>query len=388
VASPLTTTAIVVAAGTGRRLGAGPKSLLPLGRSTVLERALRGVLAPAEVHRAVVVAPADAVAPVERLAAAFPKVAAVVPGGPERQDSVVAGLAAAADAEWVVVHDAARPLVSAGLVRRVLLAARETGAATAAVPARDTVKVVSGGLVRQTLDRETVWLVQTPQAFRAALLRDAHARAQREGRRASDDAALVEAYGGSVRVTEGEALNFKVTTAEDLALAEALLRQPDRGGERRHGIGYDAHRLAPGRRLVLGGVEIPFDRGLTGFSDADVVLHAAMDALLGAAGLPDIGQHFPSSDDRFRDADSAELMRDVVVRVRQAGYAPVYLDTIILAEAPRLAPYLAAIRRTIAALLELEESAVSVKATTTDGLGAIGRGEGIAAQAIATLARR
>ncbi len=382
------TVAILLAAGRGGRMGAVPKPFLTLGRRTVLERALRAVVDPTEVHAAVVVAPPDHLDAARMLAAAFPKVSAVVPGGEERQDSVAAGLAAVTRAEWVVVHDAARPLASADLVRRVLQAAHETGAATAALPARDTVKVVTEGVVRQTLDRETIWLTQTPQAFRASLLRAAHERAARQGVRATDDAALVEAFGGTVRVAEGEVLNLKVTTPEDLALAEAVVRQQEGPGERRTGIGLDAHRLVPGRRLVLGGVGIPFDRGLGGHSDADAVLHAVMDALLGAAGLPDIGQHFSPEDDRYRGADSRGLLQEVVARVRQAGFLPAQVDVVVLAEAPRLAPYLPAMRRVIAELLAVDEGAVGMKVTTTDGLGAIGRGEGIAAQAIVTISRR
>jgi 2-C-methyl-D-erythritol 4-phosphate cytidylyltransferase/2-C-methyl-D-erythritol 2,4-cyclodiphosphate synthase len=382
------TGAILVAAGRGRRMGAVAKLFLPLGGRTVLERALHALTLPAEVHVAVVVAPHDQVAEAGRLAAAFPKVTAVVPGGEERQDSVAAGLDALPSVAWVVVHDAARPLLTPALVRRVLHAARPSGAATAAIAARDTVKVASAGVVRQTLDRDTIWLTQTPQAFRAALLREAHDRARRDGVRATDDAALVETMGVAVRIVEGEVLNLKVTTPEDLAIAEAVVRRWEGAEDRRTGIGYDVHRLMAGRRLVLGGIEIPYERGLAGHSDADVILHAIMDALLGAAGLPDIGQHFPSEDIRYRDADSRTLLREVVARLHQAGYTPAQVDVVILAEAPRLAPYLPGMRRVIAEVLTIEERAVGLKATTTEGLGAIGRGEGIAAQAIVTVIRQ
>lgn len=382
------TGAILVAAGRGRRMGAVAKPFLPLGGRTVLERALHALTLPAEVHAAVVVAPHDQVAEAGRLAAAFPKVTAVVPGGEERQDSVAAGLDALPSVEWVVVHDAARPLLTPALVRRVLHAARPSGAATAAIAARDTVKVASAGVVRQTLDRDTIWLTQTPQAFRAALLREAHDRARRDGVRATDDAALVETMGVAVRIVEGEVLNLKVTTPEDLAIAEAVVRRWEGAEDRRTGIGYDVHRLMAGRRLVLGGIEIPYERGLAGHSDADVILHAIMDALLGAAGLPDIGQHFPSEDIRYRDADSRTLLREVVARLHQAGYTPAQVDVVILAEAPRLASYLPGMRRVIAEVLAIEERAVGLKATTTEGLGAIGRGEGIAAQAIVTVIRQ
>ncbi len=378
------TAAILVAAGRGRRMGAVPKPFLPLAGRPMLVHALRALLEAPGVHAAVVVAPPAYLDAARAHTAAFPRVAAVVPGGEERQDSVAAGLEAVPQAEWVVVHDAARPLATPDLVRRVLAAAAETGAATAALPSRDTLKEVAGGVVRRTLDRERIWQVQTPQAFRAALLRAAHERARREGLRATDDAALVEAAGGVVRVVEGEALNLKVTTPADLELAEAVVARREGLTPLRTGIGYDAHRLVPGRRLVLGGVTIPFDRGLSGHSDADAVLHALMDALLGAAGLPDIGQHFPA-DERFRGADSRRLLAEVVSRVQAAGFLPVQADVVVLAEEPRLAPHLPAMRAVIAGLLGLEEEAVGIKATTTDGLGAIGRGEGIAAQAVATL---
>ncbi|MBI3975888.1 MAG: 2-C-methyl-D-erythritol 4-phosphate cytidylyltransferase, partial [Armatimonadetes bacterium] len=307
-ASSDTTAAILLAAGAGRRVGGVPKAFLPLGGRTVLERAVEAVLTPAEVGAAVVVAPPARLTEARALTAAFPKVRAVVAGGEERQDSVAAGLTAVGPAEWVIVHDAARPLVSPALVRRVLLAARETGAATAGVGARDTVKVAAGGRVDRTLDRESIWLTQTPQAFRASLLREAHARARARGGRATDDAALVEAMGGTVRLIEGEGTNLKITTPEDLAMAEAIVRLAAGPEERRTGLGYDVHRLAPGRRLILGGVEIPFERGLAGHSDADAVLHAVTDGLLGAAGLPDIGHHFPPEDPAYRDADSRRLL--------------------------------------------------------------------------------
>jgi 2-C-methyl-D-erythritol 4-phosphate cytidylyltransferase/2-C-methyl-D-erythritol 2,4-cyclodiphosphate synthase len=379
-------TAIILGAGAGRRLGGIPKAFLLLAGRPMLDRALAAVLTPAEVAAAVVVVPSTRLDEARAVAAAHPKVIAVVAGGEERQDSVAAGLGAAGEAEWVLVHDAARPLASPALVRRVLLAARETGAATAGLAARDTVKVASAGTVTETLDRTSIWLTQTPQAFRRSLLLEAHARAGQRRLRATDDAALVEAMGGAVRVVEGETTNLKITTAEDLAIADALLRagSPE---DRRTGLGYDAHRLVPDRRLVLGGVAIPFDRGLSGHSDADAVLHAVIDGLLGAAGLPDIGQHFPPDDPSYRGADSRVLLAKAVERVRQSGFVPVQVDVVIVAEAPRLASHLPAMRRAIAEGLVVPEGAVGLKATTTDGLGAIGRGEGIAAQAVVTIRR-
>ncbi len=379
--------AIVLAAGSGRRLGGVSKAFLPLAGRPLLDRALAAVLTPAEIATAVVVAPPARLDDARAVAAPYPKVTAVIAGGAERQDSVAAGLGVTGEADWVLVHDAARPLASPALVRRVLLAARETGAATAGLAARDTIKVASAGTVTETLERGSIWLTQTPQAFRRPLLLEAHARAAARGLRATDDAALVEAMGGAVRVVEGETTNLKITTAEDLAIAEALLR----GGapeDRRTGLGYDAHRLVPGRPLRLGGVAIPYERGLIGHSDADAVLHAIIDGLLGAAGLPDIGQQFPPEDPAFAGADSRDLLARAVERVRAGGFVPLAADVVIVAEAPRLAAHLPAMRRAIAEGLAVPEGAVGLKATTTDGLGAIGRGEGIAAQAVVTIRRQ
>jgi 2-C-methyl-D-erythritol 4-phosphate cytidylyltransferase/2-C-methyl-D-erythritol 2,4-cyclodiphosphate synthase len=243
------------------------------------------------------------------------------------------------------------------------------------------------GAIEETVDRAGLWAAQTPQAFRLESLRGAMAGGS--GETFTDEARLYEAAGLPVTVVPASPANLKVTHAEDIPVAEALLRA--RHGPRltaglvRTGIGYDAHRFASGRRLILGGVEIAHDRGLYGHSDADVLLHAIADAVLGAAALGDIGQHFPPSDERFRDADSQFLLREAVRLARQAGWTPGNVDGTVLAEAPRLAPHVLLMRERIAACLGLSQDAVSVKATTNEGMGSIGRGEGIAALATATL---
>ena len=244
-----------------------------------------------------------------------------------------------------------------------------------------------------TVDRAGLWAAQTPQAFRLALLR--RAMAANPGETVTDEAGCCEVAGVPVSVVPASPANLKVTRAEDIPVADALLRGGGGGGARhgsqptagpvRTGIGYDAHRFASGRRLVLGGVEIAHDRGLDGHSDADVLLHAIADAVLGAAALGDIGQHFPPSDERFRDADSQHLLREVVRLAREAGWAPGNVDATLLAEAPRMAPHVPLMRERIAACLGLSPGAVGVKATTNEGMGSIGRGEGIAALATATL---
>src|SRR5918993_402570 len=388
--APEWVTAVVVAAGRGERLGAPEKVLLPLAGQAMLTWSLRALEQAETIGAVVVVAGSHTLEPVGRLVrdGGFAKVQAIVAGGERRQDSVAAGLAALPEGtEIVVIHDGARPLAEPELFDRCAAAAAERGAAITATPVSDTLQRVAEGAIAGTVDRAGLWAAQTPQAFRLELLR--RVLAASSGETVTDEAGLCEAAGVPVSVVPASPANLKVTRAEDIPVADALLRarhgsQPAAGSVRT-GIGYDAHHFASGRRLVLGGVEIAHDRGLDGHSDADVLLHAMADALLGAAALGDIGQHFPPSDERFRDADSQVLLREVVRLVREAGWAPGNVDATLLAEAPRIGPHVPVMRERIAACLGLSPSAVSVKATTNEGMGSIGRGEGIAALATATL---
>jgi 2-C-methyl-D-erythritol 4-phosphate cytidylyltransferase/2-C-methyl-D-erythritol 2,4-cyclodiphosphate synthase len=385
--TPAHVTAIVPAAGAGTRLpGAVRKPFLPLGDEPILARTV-GALSACDRVTAVIVAVAEA--DIEHTRALLDragrtKVTAVVPGGATRRASVAAGLAAAAAADWVLVHDGVRPFVSPDLVARVLEAARAIGAATAALPVTDTLKAVDDGRVRRTVDRRGLYAVQTPQAFRAELLREAHRRVPAEAA-VTDDAELVERMGGTVAVVAGDPANIKITTPEEYALTRARLEAV--AGPARVGVGYDVHRLVPGRALVLGGVHVPSPRGLLGHSDADALTHAIMDALLGAAGLPDIGHLFPPDDPAYREADSVALLGTVAVRLRAAGWAVLNVDAIVCAEAPRLAPFVAVMRARLADALAVPVEAIGVKATTAEGLGAVGRGDGISAQAVALLRR-
>ena len=377
--------AVLVAGGRGERLGAGtPKGLVPVAGTPMLVRAARALEgAPLiEYIVAVVAAGTESAAAAALDRAGCERVRAIVPGGDSRQASVAAGLAALGGSEIVVVHDAARPLVGAAVIAAVIRAAAETGAASAGVPVRETVKRVEGGRAAETVDRDTLWIAHTPQAFRTALLREAHARAAAEGFSGPDDAVLVERMGRVVRMVEDSPTNLKITVPDDLRLAEGLLGS---AAATRTGIGFDTHRLEMGRRLRLGGVDIPSPRGLAGHSDADALAHAMMDAMLGAAGLGDIGTHFPPGDPAYRGADSVALLRRVGELVLSAGWRPVHLDSTVIAEAPYLAPHIPEMRRRLAGALRLAEAAVSIKATTAEGMGALGRGEGIAAYAVATL---
>lgn len=383
------TDVIVVAAGRGERVGApNGKAFVPLLGEPMLVHTLRACEACSLVTGIIAVVPADRLADTGPLLAraGIRRVREIVPGGARRQDSVAAGLARVDGAEVVVVHDGARPAVRPEVIAAVARAAVETGAASAGIPVRETVKTVDAGEAVRTEDRERLWIAHTPQAFRTEVLREAHARAAADGFRGSDDAVLVERLGRRVRMVEDSPTNVKITVPDDLLLAERLLG----GGAAmmaRTGMGVDAHRLVPGRRLRLGGVEIPHPLGLAGHSDADVLLHAVMDALLGAAGLGDIGTHFPPEDPAYRDADSLALLRRVGSMLAASGWTVRHVDAVVLAEAPRIAPHAVRMREAIAGALAIAVEAVSLKATTAEGLGAVGRGEGITAYALATVSR-
>jgi len=381
-------TAIIAAGGRGARFGGTlPKQLLPLGGRPILQRSVEAFAGHARVTDLVVALPAELVADPPGYLRTGAKPLALVEGGARRQDSVARAFARVpAGAEIVVVHDAARPLVSDALIARTVEAAADDGAAIAALAATDTVKRGSAErLVVGTVPRGEIFLAQTPQAFRTSVLRAALAHGG-PGADATDEAALVERTGHPVRLVDGDPRNVKITTADDLALAERLLASPSTS-LLRIGTGYDLHRLVEGRRLVLGGVVIPFDRGLAGHSDADAVCHAVTDAILGAAAAGDIGRHFPDSDPRWKDADSLTLLARAVEIVAAGGYGIVNVDVVVIAERPRLVPYIDAMRANLARVIGITAAQVGIKGKTNEGVGSIGAGESIAVHAVALLTR-
>ncbi len=380
--------AVVPAAGSGRRMGADrAKQFLRLGGMPLLSRTCALLERVAEVDQVVVVAPPGQEDETRRECLGpygFAKLARLATGGRERQDSVMAGAQAARElgARWVLVHDAVRPLADPEIFGRVLAAARRHGAAVAALPCFDTIKQAGAGdLVEATLDRSRLWLVQTPQGFDLELLIEAQEEARRRGLLATDEASLLEALGREVKLVPGSRRNIKITTPEDLSLAGDILGGP----AVRSGQGLDVHRLAPGRPLVLGGVRLDFELGLLGHSDADVLTHAVMDALLAAAGLGDIGRLFPDSDPAHKDADSLVLLARVREILAQAGWRPAQVSVTLMAERPKIAPHSQAMRRNLAGALGIAEDLVNVAATTSEGLGFSGRGEGMAALALANI---
>jgi 2-C-methyl-D-erythritol 4-phosphate cytidylyltransferase/2-C-methyl-D-erythritol 2,4-cyclodiphosphate synthase len=365
-----------------------------VGGRVVLERSLAAFVAHPQIDEVIVALPSELAATPPAFLRATSKPVRIVTGGERRQDSVANAFGAASEtSDVIVVHDAARPFASAALISRTIAAAAESGAALAGVAARDTVKrldpedALSGPrFVAETLPREAIVLAQTPQAFRREVLVKALAHADDN---ATDEAALVERAGYRVRLVEGEPTNIKITTPEDLPVAEAIARRQAAGGPSvRVGTGYDLHRLVEGRPLVLGGITIPFERGLAGHSDGDAVCHAVTDALLGAASAGDIGGHFPESDERFRGASSLGLLARAAAIVADAGFATANVDVVVIAERPKIAPFLVAMRASIAQALAIPIDRVSVKGKTNEQVGELGRGEAIAVHAVALLANR
>src|SRR5712692_4737262 len=387
-------TAIIAAGGRGVRFGGVvPKQLLAVGGRSILERSVALFLSHAAIDEVVVALPAELLADPPSFLRSSQKPLHLVAGGARRQDSVISAFKAANErSDVIVVHDAARPLATGDLVSRTIAAAAESGAALAALAASDTVKRSASNpssdarpgelLVAETIPRESIFLAQTPQAFRRDVLRDALALAGTLVE-VTDEATLVERAGRPVRLVQGEATNIKITTPVDLQIAETLVRggKPARTG--RAGVGYDLHRLVEGRPLVLGGVTIPFGRGLIGNSDADAVCHAITDAILGAAAEGDIGRHFPDTDPVWHNASSVDLLRRAAKLLRDRGLEVGNVDASVIAERPRLAPYIDAMRANVAGALGVSVTCVSIKGKTNEGVGEIGRGEAIAVHAIA-----
>lgn len=379
--------AIVVAGGRGSRAGGAlPKQFQRLAGEPVIRTSLAMFASHPEIARVQPVIHRDDSA---LYATAIVGLDLAVPvfGGDTRQASVLAGLeAVAADKpDVVLVHDAARPFASAALTSRAIAAARANGAAVPALSMTDTVKRVDqAGRVQQTVDRTTLRIVQTPQAFAFAPFYDAHRKATESGRQDfTDDAALAEWAGLKVQVFEGEADNIKLTSAEDFNRAEFIKFAAL--GDLRTAQGVDVHAFGPGDHVMLGGVRIANQRGLSGHSDADVVLHALVDAMLGALADGDIGSHFPPSDPQWRGVSSDRFFKFAVARVTARGGHIVHLDVSIVCETPRIGPHRDAMRARIAELAHLALDRVAVKATTSEGLGFTGRNEGIAAFATATI---
>jgi len=332
------------------------------------------------------------------------KLKKAVSGGARRQDSVWAGLQAfeSDKPDWVLIHDGARPFVTPEILENGLTAARAYGAAVAAVPVKDTIKLVladGSGLVESTPPRERLWSIQTPQIFRYSEIFEAHREAIARNLDVTDDAMMLEELGRPVRVYQASYTNLKVTTPEDLTIARQLFdpqpvqtpqpvtNTPAFIPEMRIGQGYDVHRLVAGRPLILGGVQIPFELGLDGHSDADVLTHVIINALLGAAGLGDIGRYFPPTDPIYKDISSLKMLEHVGNLLTERHWTIANLDATVAAQRPKLARYIPEMKDKLAAVLQIDPARINVKATTTEELGFVGRQEGMEGQAVVLLVK-
>jgi 2-C-methyl-D-erythritol 4-phosphate cytidylyltransferase / 2-C-methyl-D-erythritol 2,4-cyclodiphosphate synthase len=383
-----TVAAVVVAAGRGERAGAKiPKQYRPIDGEPMIRTTLRAFLGHPQVDFVQPVINPNDRGTYEHAIGGLQNLLPPVAGGATRQASVLAGLEALAShgPGLVLIHDAARPFVSAALIDRAIGAGRRSGAAVPGIALADTVKAIDhSGAVTETLDRSTLRIVQTPQVFAFNLILEAHRRASAARRESfTDDAALAEWAGQRVHVFAGEAANLKVTTADDFARAE--MTRLAALSDVRTGNGFDVHAFAEGDHVMLAGLRIPHSRGVTGHSDADVALHALVDAILGALAEGDIGAHFPPSDPQWKGVASDRFLAFACERVRKRGGVIAHLDVTVVCEAPRVSPHRDAMRARIADIANVAIDRVAVKATTSEKLGFTGRGEGIFAMATATI---
>lgn len=382
--------AIIPAAGSGSRMGLDhPKQYHLLAGIPILIHTVRAFVASPRIETIVLAVPASRIAATRTLLVDYELSDAdvlVVAGGVRRQDSVKAGLEALdADVELVLVHDAARPMLSGDLIDRCCDGAMQYGAVIAAVPVKDTLKKEgAGGTILHTVDREELWQAQTPQVFQRSVLLGAYATAG--DRDVTDEASLLELAGIEVHLVQGDETNIKITRPDDLVIAELSMQDTNRKtATMRIGHGYDAHRFASGRDLILGGVKIPCEQGLVGHSDADVLTHALCDALLGALGEGDIGMHFPDSDSRYKGIYSINLLEDVLSRVAERGFVVVNADITVVCQSPKLAPFIPEMRKILVAVCCCHSDQINVKATTTEKMGFTGRVEGISCHAVVLL---
>ncbi|MBP3384780.1 MAG: 2-C-methyl-D-erythritol 2,4-cyclodiphosphate synthase [Firmicutes bacterium] len=372
---------IIAAAGSGKRLGGDiPKQYLKIAGVPVIVRTIRAFSENPHIDDIFIVANEDYISLCEELCTEYnlTKVAGIVAGGSERQDSVYRAITEICnrmpDTDSVLVHDAARPFVNQQTINGVIEAVSRKGAAIACVPVKDSIRK---GTSEESfnIERKNLYNVQTPQGFDMQLLKEAYDRAFEDGYYGTDDASLVERLGRSVELVQGSYDNIKITTKEDMPM------------ENRIGTGFDVHALVEGRKLIMGGVEIPFEKGLDGHSDADVLIHALMDAMLGAAALGDIGRHFPDTDPAYKGISSVELLKHVTKLIYDEGYSISNADITVMAQRPKIKPYIEEMRRILAETMDMDISRISIKGTTTERLGFVGREEGIAAQAVCLLCR-
>lgn len=378
------TSAVIAAAGSGTRMKSDiSKQFIMLGDKPVLANTLLAFDSATEIDEVVIVTRESDIPAVTELVQEYEiqKVTAVISGGETRQKSVYLGLLRAAG-DLVLVHDGARPFITPNQINSVAEALYENDAAALGIPVTDTLKSADGNkYITGTVDRSTLYSIQTPQGFKSDVIRRAHKTADENNLSVTDDCALCESLGIKIKIIDGSPANIKITSPDDLKIAAGMISKNIKEKKMRVGLGYDVHKLVKERDLIIGGVKIPHSLGLLGHSDADVLLHAIMDALLGAAALGDIGKHFPDTDNKWLGADSTKLLSAVGKLLKENNASIINIDATVIAQKPKIAPYIPKMIEVISQVLEIPSSCVSVKATTTEKLGFCGREEGIAAEA-------
>ncbi len=384
------TAVIIPAGGSGTRMKSKvPKQFLFLEGQPVLIRTARAFLEQKAIRHVAIAVPSQHTEETEKLLKTFipehllDKII-IAPGGATRQDSVFSGLQSLPEeVEFVLVHDGARPMVSAEIINRCLEGVQRHGAVIAGVAVKDTIKKLSkNNLITRTIDRNNLWHAQTPQAAKKELLLQAYKKAHQDNFVGTDEASLLEHAGIQVTLVKGSEKNIKITRPDDLKLIAGIL-ETDKA--MRIGHGYDVHQLVPNRDLVLGGVTIPYELGLLGHSDADVLTHALIDAIIGALGEGDIGKHFPDSDEKFNNIDSLKLLKHIFTIVTQKNMCLGNADITIICQKPKLASHIEQMRKNIASICKVTNNSINIKATTTEHLGFTGRSEGISAHAVVLL---
>jgi len=376
--------AIIVAAGSSTRMGGISKQFITLNGIETIAHTLMAFEKCELINEIIVVAKAADKDKITLLAKrrCINKLSCVTDGGSTRQESVMNGINKASRATHYAIHDGARPLVTQEVISQAVKSSLEHGAAAAGVPVKDTIKIVNNSIIESTPNREKLISIQTPQVFERSLYLKAVSKALASRKDYTDDCGLVEAAGETVYVTNGDYNNIKITTPSDIVIAESILNSGKGDKNMRIGHGYDVHRLVENRPLILGGVKIHYDKGLLGHSDADVLVHAIMDALLGAAALGDIGKLFPDTDEKYEGADSLKLLKQVAGKLKALGYKIVNIDSTIIAQKPKLMNDLPLMRVNISNMCGADVDCINVKATTEEKLGFTGNGEGISAHAV------
>lgn len=375
-------TALIAAAGSGSRMKSDiPKQFLKIDNLPILIKTLDKFEKNIYVDDIIIVTRECDIQSVINLTKEYgiTKLKAVVAGGDTRQASIINGLDNVT-CDIVLIHDGARPFVTDTQITEVIKAVDNSKAATLGIPVTDTIKKANSNIITDTIDRSDLYSIQTPQGFDTELIKSAHKRAFEQGLTVTDDCSVVEAMNYPIKIVQGSPTNIKITTPDDLIIAGGITKTEEK--KMRIGMGYDVHRLTADRKLILGGVDIPYELGLLGHSDADVLIHAIMDAMLGSVALGDIGKHFPDTDEKWRGADSRALLREVNNLLLEKHAKVINIDATVIAQKPKLEGYIQQMIKNIAEDLGLPIDCISIKATTTEKLGFCGRGEGIAAEAV------